>query len=77
MTKGEIRVGISFNPSKNETVDKIKRAVADLIDVCDQISKSEGSSVMLDAEVERLVYMAQNGFEDAAMWAVKAATRRD
>ena len=37
-TKGEYRVGINFNPSADDTVDKIKRAAADLIDLIDSIS---------------------------------------
>jgi hypothetical protein len=67
MTLGEYRVGITFNPSGDETVNKIKRAAADLIDLVDSI---EGVD-----EAKRLKALAMTHIEDAAMWAVKAATK--
>jgi hypothetical protein len=68
VTIGEYRVGISFNPGGHELVNKIKRAAADLIDLVDGIQASE-------AEVVRLKHLAMTHIEDAAMWAVKAATK--
>lgn len=74
MTKGEYRVGISFNPSNDDTVGKIKRAAADLIDLIDGIKAStDGHDTVV--EVLRLKALAQTHIEDAAMWAVKAATK--
>ena len=73
-TLGEYRVGISFNPGGNETVNKIKRAAADLIDLVDCIV-STASDSPTNAEVARLKALAQTHIEDAAMWAVKAATK--
>lgn len=78
MTKGEYRVGITFNPSNDDMVGKIKRAAADLIDliegipapVVDTLSTAQQSN-----EVARLKALAQTHIEDAAMWAVKAATK--
>lgn len=67
MTKGERRVRLAFNPSDNSIVARIKRAAADLIDLCDEIPQTEG-------EEKRLVALAQTDIEDAAMWTVKAAT---
>lgn len=69
MTKGEYRVGITFNPSKDDMVGKIKRAAADLIDLIETID------VMDIFEVARLKALAQTEIESAAMWAVKAATK--
>jgi hypothetical protein len=73
LTLGEKRVRLGFNPSGNERVDKIKRIAADLIDLCEEVKvdhiATEGSS-----EVFRLLALAQTHAEDAAMWAVKAAT---
>lgn len=66
---GEYRVGISFNPGGHEMVNKIKRAAADLIDLVDSIDH------MGNAEVARCRALAQTHIEDAAMWAVKAATK--
>lgn len=85
MTKGEYRVGINFNPSNDDMVGKIKRAAADLIDLIEAIPMPEVADDMTDAEwaktmdhlseVVRLKSLAQNHAEDAAMWAVKAATK--
>jgi hypothetical protein len=61
---GALRVRESFNPSQDNMVDKIKRHTADLIDICEGLKD-------LDA---RLASLAQTAYEEAAMWAVKAAT---
>jgi hypothetical protein len=78
MTKGEYRVGITFNPSNDDMVGKIKRAAADLIDMIDTIPMplvdSQNSAVHSN-DVARLKALAQTHIEDAAMWAVKAATK--
>lgn len=69
-TKGEYRVGISFNPSNSSTVDRIKAAAAALIDAVEEIAVASDNP-----EVKRLAALAQTNFEDGAMWAVKAATK--
>ena len=68
MTTGEYRVGISFNPGGNKMVDQIKRAAADMIDLVEGIKSN-------NPEVARLKALAMTHLEDAAMWAVKAATK--
>lgn len=73
MTLGERRVRISFNPGGNELVNTIKRASADLIDLVGQIPKPENDEATT-AEIGRLKALAMTHVEDAAMWAVKAAT---
>jgi hypothetical protein len=74
MTKGDYRVGITFNPSNDDMVGKIKRAAADLIDLIETIdAHKDGPS----PEVMRLKSLAQTEVEAAAMWAVKAATKPD
>jgi len=73
MTKGEYRVGIKFNPSADDTVGKIKRAAADLIDLIEDITASHGGEQY--NEVVRLKALAQTEIESAAMWAVKSATK--
>jgi hypothetical protein len=71
---GEYRVGIDFNPSGNEMVNKIKRAAADLIDLIDDdIPVGAGADAQ---EIARLKALAMTHIEDAAMWAVKAATKK-
>lgn len=68
-SKGEYRVGITFNPSADPIVDQIKRAAADLIDLCEKIDGQD------NPERGRLKALAQTAIEDGAMWAVKAATK--
>jgi len=64
MSLGEDRVRIKFNPSDNSMVSKIKQKSAELIDLCETIKNKD----------PRLIALAQTHYEDAAMWAVKAAT---
>jgi len=64
---GASRVRESFNPSKDNVVDKIKRYTADLIDLCEELKNDDG-------EQNRHAALAQTAYEEAAMWAVKAAT---
>lgn len=72
-TKGEYRVGITFNPSASGIVDEIKRKAADLIDLIESIPSDRDSE--RGNEAGRLKALAQTAAEDAAMWAVKAATK--
>ena len=84
-TKGEYRVGIGFNQSGDDMVGRIKRAAADMIDLIETI-KLPGIDDDLDddswvkalercGEIARLKALAQNDIENAAMLAVKAATK--
>jgi hypothetical protein len=73
MSLGAQRVRESFNPSRDSAVDKIKRYSADLIDICEDL-KSLVASDKNPSEQLRLVALAQTAYEEAAMWAVKAAT---
>ena len=74
MTKGEYRVGITFNPSGDDTVGQIKRMAADLIDLIETITTDGETDQYI--EVSRLKALAQTAIEDGAMWAVKAATKK-
>lgn len=64
MSVGEDRVRTKFNPSADSVVDQIKQKSAELIDLCETLKAKDG----------RLASLAQTHYEDAAMWAVKAAT---
>jgi hypothetical protein len=78
MTKGEYRVVTNRNPSADDTVEKIKRAAADLIDLIETIPTQTGDAETCGdhfIEVLRLKSLAETHVEDAAMWAVKAATK--
>lgn len=70
---GEYRVGLTFNPSNNSTVDDIKTRAASLIDLIDTIPSDREST--LGNEKGRLKSLAKTAVEEAAMWAVKAATK--
>lgn len=63
---GAFRVRESFNPSKDDMVDKLKRYTADLIDLCEEMKHLD----------PRLAALAQTSYEEAAMWAVKLATTK-
>jgi hypothetical protein len=73
MTIGEDRVRIKFNPSDDSLVAQLKQKSAELIDLCEG-QKQRDHAPAGNAEVNRLWALAQTAYEDAAMWAVKAAT---
>ena len=54
----------NFQPERQKDVDVIKNKSAELIDLCEK----------LKAKAPRLASLAQTAYEEAAMWAVKAAT---
>lgn len=63
-TVGETRVRTDFNVSGSDVVTQIKQKSAELIDLCETLKAKDG----------RLTSLAQTSYEEAAMWAVKAAT---
>lgn len=67
MTRGEKLVVKSFNPSQFPEVDLLKQKTAELIDFCD---------THLAHRDARWAHLAMTKFEEACMWAVKAATAR-
>ena len=69
MTIGEARVRTSFNPSNNSQVDQIKQKSAELINICEDMRQ-----VAKSGEQARCIALAMTAYEEAAMWAVKAAT---
>lgn len=71
---GENRVRIKFNPSANSTVDLIKQKAAELINLCADQKRNSAVPQEQLAEEQRLWALAMTDFENAAMWAVKAAT---
>ena len=70
-SKGEYRVGIDFNPSALPGVDHFKKGAAALIDFMEDVAgKSD------NPEVKRLCALSQTELESAAMWGVKALTKK-
>ena len=65
-----------FNPSQGSStgtiVDEIKRRSAELINLCGDIPVDDTTKDV--GEFKRLVSLAQTYVEQAAMWAVIAAT---
>jgi hypothetical protein len=73
-TLGEYRVGVSFNPSNNPLVDEIKRKAADLMDLIMTLPTPPTGGYRA-VEIHRSRTKAYDCIEEAAMWAVKAATK--
>ena len=80
-TKGESRVRTKFNVAENKearsNIDAIKQDSAALIDFCESgiaDTKAREWNDNAKGEAIRLWSLAQTAYEEAAMWAVKAAT---
>lgn len=67
---GENAVGVSFNPSGSNRVDRLKTKFAEIID--ELHSYREASD---NPDQKRLASVAITEAEGACMWAVKAATK--
>ena len=70
LTFGEKAVGLTFNPSGDQTVHELKEAYAKVIDILDDMRGDR-------SEKARLASIAITEAQGAQMWAVKAATWRD
>lgn len=73
LTYGEKAVGITFNPGKNETVERIKRHFANTIDALNYEREAELAGERR-SEVVRMLSVAITEAQTAQMWAVKAVT---
>lgn len=69
LTFGQQAVGLTFNPSGDQTVTDLKQHIADIIDLLNTLRNSTS-----DGEVKRLLSIAITESQTAQMWAVKAAT---
>ena len=85
-TLGQRRVGLDFNPSGSTTIDRVKQKTSELIDLVLDIPVGEPSeddsndrAIVVAphdrAEIARLKALAAKAYDEAAMWAVKAAVR--
>ena len=72
LSYGEKAVGLTFNPSGDERVNKIKALYAQIIDLC-----NDARSANKDSERARLYSIAITEAQSAQMWAVKAVTWRE
>lgn len=71
-TLGEKRVRVDFNTTEDTLVNGFKKKTADLINLCETMRSKNG--VPASGEKNRLISLAMTAYEEAAMWAVKAAT---
>lgn len=72
LTYGQKAVGLTFNPSKDPEVDRIKQLYADIIDTLSDLRNKTSSS-----EMRRHCSVAITDAETAQMRAVKALTWKD
>lgn len=87
-SRGQSRMGVSFNPSQREDIVKIKQAYADLFDlveklageyfinmttVVDENTKSVDGSRAQDAG--RALSLSKTKLQESKMWAIEAITR--
>lgn len=75
MTLGETRVRTDFNPSNSDLVSQLKQKAAEYINLVNTIPTPEVGTPQI-TEVGRLKALALTAAEEAAMWAVKAATAK-
>jgi len=69
LSYGEKAVGVTFNPSGDKDVSRIKYLYAQIIDLCNDIRSANA-----DGERARLFSIAITEAQGAQMWAVKAIT---
>jgi hypothetical protein len=69
LSYGEKAVGLTFNPSGDEKVQKVKELYAQIIDLCNDLRTQAGQG-----EKGRLLSVAITEAQSAQMWAVKGIT---
>lgn len=74
---GEKAVGLTFNPSGDTSVYRVKSLYANVIDEMDQLRKTAVYTGTRPAEAARLASIAITEAQGAQMWAVKALTWKD
>lgn len=74
LTYGQKAVGLNFNPSGDEKVQKLKELYAEIIDIHNVLRFEEQSSEDSDGEKIRLNSIAITEAQGSQMWSVKAAT---
>lgn len=82
MSYGEKAVGLTFNPSGDERVEKLKQLYAQIIDICNDERSNANSpfdavAPKPNSEKVRLYSIAITQAQQAQMWAVKAITWKE
>lgn len=73
MTFGEKAVGLTFNPSGDEKVTKVKKLYAEIIDLLTDGNLDNGATGLKG----RITGRAINDAMGAQMWSVKAITMKE
>lgn len=73
-TLGQRRIRVSFNPASDSSVDTLKKATADLIDLVDMSAVAPNFTNEDVKDFNRLKALAMTAYEEAAMWATKMLT---
>lgn len=73
LTFGEKAVGLTFNPSNDNNVQKIKELYAEIIDILHEIERPASDNISSN-DINRLVDIAITQAQTAQMWAVKVIT---
>lgn len=73
-TLGETRVRTEFNPSNQDYISLLKQKTAELIDLVDMAANNPEWEDTKLGEWKRLKVLAMTEYENAVMWATKAAT---
>ena len=71
LTYGQKAVGLTFNPSGDPKVQKLKELFAEIIDICHEGRIASGFPIQ---ENDRLYSIAITQAQQAQMWSVKACT---
>lgn len=73
MTPGEVAVGLSFNPSSDPKVQKIKELMAEVFDFVEQHVPADDQTVATSRK-RKMRDAALGHIVTAQMWAVKVVT---
>ena len=75
LTRGQIAMGINFNPSRNPLVDKIKQQCADVVDTIEEYRDNvKGDANSVQGEKLAQSQIAIRSIQEGQMWAVKSVT---
>jgi hypothetical protein len=77
ITYGQRAVGLTFNPSGDPGVHRVKELYAEIIDLCSELRDNARIRGIEGSETARLFSVAITEAQTAQMWAVKALTWRE
>lgn len=75
MTAGEVAVGLKFNPSGDEKVQKLKELAAEMFDIVEgSVASAEAEPTLINDRRRKMRDAALHEIVTAQMWAVKVVT---